>query len=322
MRFVSSGIRRLTSLSVHICASGSSCLTKIAHILESTKDNIPTIVLIDIPYDEEQRLKRLSREPRTPSPTATRLIRVDTSEPDDLYGMHLLTYISSEIATKNFSKLVLPVVILSGVDREWTSNTLPSPGLHGSQVRTDTVRLARYLDAGAVDVLTSPISKDSAHGLVIHAYRMHKEVTREEASFLTTKRNRKLSWVGTSDAKPYAYLREAMVSHLMSGICNPEAVWDSLDPRYRSPAPTCSTTCSLLYSDLYVAPERKEVVAKMIGLWSFSAHDFTDDELLYAALLILKHALRMPELEQWSMTDGECLVAPRSYNANTFTQMN
>jgi hypothetical protein len=173
-------------------------------------------------------------------------------------------------------------------------------------VRTDTVRLARYLDAGAVDVLMSPVSKDSAHGLVIHAYRMHKEVTREEASFLATKRNRKLSWVGTNDAKPYAYLREAMVSNLMSGICNPEAVGDSLDSRYPLP-PACAPPPAHLSSDLYIAPERKEVVAKMIGLWSFSAHDFTDDELLYGALLMLKHALRMPELEPWGMTDGEYL---------------
>lgn len=189
-------------------------------------------MLIDIPYDEEQRLKRLSREPRTPSPTATRMMRMDTGEPDDIYGMHLLTHISSEIASRNFSKLVIPVVVLSGLDREWASNTLPSPVVHGSQVLTDTVRLVRYLDAGAVDVLSSPLSKDSVHGLVVHAYRVHKEVTREEASFLTTKRNRKLSWVGVDDSKPYAYLREAMVSSLMSGICNPELVGDSFDSKY------------------------------------------------------------------------------------------
>lgn len=217
-----------------MCGSGGSCLAKIAQLLESTKDNVPTIVLIDLPYDEELRLRRLSREPRTPSPTATRLIRIDTGEPDDIYGMHLLTHISSEIASKNYSKLVIPVVILSGLDREWASNSLPSPSIHGSQVLTDTVRLVRYLDAGAVDVLSSPLSKDSVHGLVIHAYRVHKEVSREEASFLAIKRNRKLSWVGVNDQKPYAYLREAMVSNLMGGICNPETVGESLETKYDS----------------------------------------------------------------------------------------
>jgi 3',5'-cyclic-nucleotide phosphodiesterase len=73
------------------------------------------------------------------------------------------------------------------------------------------------------------------HGLVIHAYRLQKEFAREEASFLTSKRNRKLSWVGVDDAKPYAYLREAMVSNLMTGICNPETVGDSLEARYVTP---------------------------------------------------------------------------------------
>lgn len=254
--------------------------------LES-KDNIPTLVLIDVPYDEEQRLKRLSREPRTPSPTSTRLTRTDTGEPDDIYGMHLLTHISSQIQSRSLSKLVLPVVVLSGLVPENVSAPLPSLSVHGSQLLTDTVRLRRYLDAGAVDVLSSPFSKEQIHGLTIHAYRVHKEVAREEAGFLTTKRNRKLSWVGVNDAKPYAYLREAMVSSLMSGICNPEMAGESHDP-----------------ADLYVSPERQEVVANAIGTWSFSAHDFSDDELLYASLLMLKHALKMPELEQWGMTDG------------------
>ena len=238
---------------------------------------MPTIVLIDIPYDEEQRLKRLSREPRTPSPTSTRVTRTDTAEPDDIYGMHLLTHVYSEIQSKNFSKLVVPVVILSGFDREWASNNLPSPSVHGSQVLTDTVRLARYLDAGAVDVLSSPLSKDSVHGLAVHAYRVHKQVSREEQGFLTKKRNRKLSWVGVDDSKPYAYLREAMVSSLMSGICNPEMVGESHD-----------------HADLHVDPARQEAVAAAIGSWSFSAHQFTDDELVYGALLMLKHALQIP----------------------------
>ena len=62
-------------------------------------------------------------------------------------------------------------------------------------------------------------------------------------------------------------------------------------------------------SDLYIEEERKEVVAQAVGTWSFSAHEFTDDELLYGALLMLKHAFEIPELEHWSMTDGESAIA-------------
>ncbi|KAF2867266.1 hypothetical protein BDV95DRAFT_503420 [Massariosphaeria phaeospora] len=276
---------------VHICASGKSCLAKITQLIESSKSNVPTLLLIDVPYDEEQRMKRLSREPRTPSPTAMRTMRLDTSEPDDIYGMHLLTHVSSEISSRNFSKLVVPVVILSGLDREWASSTLPSPGVHRSQVLTDTVRLVRYLDAGAVDVLSSPLSKDGVHSLAIHAYHVHKEVSREESGFLTAKKNRKLSWVGVSDAKPYAYLREAMVSSLMGHICNPDEAADSLDS-----------------TDIYLSPDRREVVAKAIGSWTFSAHDYTDDELLYAALLMLKHALQMPAVYEWGLPDDELII--------------
>ena len=200
-------------------------------MLDETKSGIPTFVIIDILYDEEQRMKRLSREPRTPSPTSSRMNRMDTTEPDDIYAMHLLTHISSEISSRNFSKLIVPVVMLSGVKQEEPSSSgpLPSPGLHMSFPLGDTVRLTRYLDAGAVVVLTSPMSRDRMLGLAVHAYRLQKEFNREEASFLATKRNRKLSWVGVDDAKPYAYLREAMVSNLMTGICNPETVGDSLN---------------------------------------------------------------------------------------------
>jgi hypothetical protein len=216
---------------VHICGSGRACLSKIASILDSPKGNAPTFVIIDVPYDEEQRLKRLSREPRTPSPNSSRLMRID-NEPNDIYGTHLLTHVSAEISSRNFSKLVVPVVMLTGLEREAGPSGLPSPGIHGARVLTDTVRLSRYLDAGAFDVFSSPLSKDRMHGLVIHAYRLQKEYAREEASFLTSKRNRKLSWVGVDDAKPYGYLREAMVSNLMTGICNPETVGESHEARY------------------------------------------------------------------------------------------
>lgn len=210
---------------VHICASGSSCLSKITQIINGPKSSIPTFVILDVPYDEELRLKRLSREPRTPSPTSS---RVDNSEPDDTYGTHLLTHVSSEITSRNFSKLVVPVVMLTGLATE-TPSAAPPSSLNKTLVLSDTVRLSKYLDSGAVDVLSSPLSKDRMHGLAVHAYRLLKEAQREESSFLTTKRNRKLSWVGVDDSKPYAYLREAMVSNLMTGICNQETIGDSLD---------------------------------------------------------------------------------------------
>jgi CheY-like chemotaxis protein len=306
-RPLSTTLQQLTLPTVHICKSGGACLEKIAQLQDSSNRSVPTIVLIDIACDEE-RNRRLSRDPYTPSPSNSRITRTDISDPDDIYGMHLLMHISSEIQSKNFSKLVIPVVILSGSDRDWALNTLPVPNVHGSQVLTDTVRLVRYLDAGAVDVLSSPLSRDSAHGLAVHAYRVHKEVSREESGFLAAKKNRKLSWVGVNEAKPYAYLREAMVSTLMSGICNPETVGDSLDATYGDPEPP-NELVSNSSRGISVDQDRRAFVAQAIGTWSFSAHDFTDDELVYCCLLMLKHALRMPELERWNMADGKAFPA-------------
>jgi hypothetical protein len=53
-----------------------------------------------------------------------------------------------------------------------------------------------------------------------------------------------------------------------------------------------------------LAADRKAAAAQAVGSWTFSAHDLTDDELLYGALLMLRHALSMPELEQWRLTSG------------------
>ncbi|TID20831.1 HD-domain/PDEase-like protein [Venturia nashicola] len=308
---VRSNLESLLSIfnEVHVCRSGGSCLSKLSDLQKiEVKDSVPTIVLIDIPYDEEQHLKRKLREQRTPSPTSTRsrhtthdYLEVDGSDGSNVYGMSLLTHITAEIQARTMSKLVIPVVVLSGFEREWASSNLPSPSVHGSQVLSDTVRLTRYLDAGAADVLTSPLSKDHAQGLAVHAYRTYKEVGASEAAFLAQKRNRKRSWVGVDDTKPYAYLREAMVSNLMGHICNPETVGESHDP-----------------SEIVIAEGRHEVIAEAIGTWAFSAHAFSDDELLHASLLMLEHALLMPEVEKWRIPTADLktflLASRHAYN--------
>lgn len=60
--------------------------------------------------------------------------------------------------------------------------------------------------------------------------------------------------------------------------------------------------------DFHLDYDRKILVENAVGVWAFSAHDFTDDELLYGALVMLKHALQMPELERWAITEGTCFA--------------
>ncbi|KAF2665976.1 HD-domain/PDEase-like protein [Microthyrium microscopicum] len=283
---------------VHMCSSGSTCLAKLAEIEEASRDSVPTVVLIDVPYDEEAKTKRYSRETRSPSPTFSRgLIRTmtvdSTAEPTDIYGLRLLGHIASEIQFKKFSKLVIPIAVVSGFERDWAPANVPSPSVHGSQVMLDSVRLTRFIDAGAVDVLVSPLSKPNAHGLAVHAYRTYKDVSKADHAFLASKRNRKLSWVGVDDEKPYAYLREAMVSGLMSGICSPEKDADIIPQGD--------------ISSIDLSDAQKETVAKAVGSWSFSAHSLVDDELLYASLIMMEHTLSMPELEKWRIPTSQLI---------------
>ena len=82
--------------------------------------------------------------------------------------------------------------------------------------------------------------------MAVHAYRRYKEVSKDDFGFALTKRNRKLSWVGIDEERPYAYLREVMVSGLMDGICNPDSVAECIDPQYVLHAPVLPKAVNLL----------------------------------------------------------------------------
>ncbi|CRK32628.1 hypothetical protein BN1708_016121, partial [Verticillium longisporum] len=56
-----------------------------------------------------------------------------------------------------------------------------------------------------------------------------------------------------------------------------------------------------------VSTERQAAIATAIGSWHFCAHDFSDDELLLAAMVMFKHALSMPQLERWRIPAGDNL---------------
>ena len=294
-------------LAVHICTSGKSCIRKLSELNQaSIVELIPTLVLIDIPY-EDQLPDRPSREARTPSPSSKLQIDVPVEDPTELdaYGLQLLQWIASEIQYQSLSKLIVPVAVVSIPDgtnatsRGRASSKAEGMPFHsftsipkwpGLVVPLDQVRTMRYLDVGAVDVLTSPLLRERLPSLGIHAYRAHKDASKEQRALLEMKRGRKRSWVGVDDQKPYAYLREAMVSGLMDGICK---VGGDEEP--------------LVHVRISVALDRREKIANAVGAWNFSAHDFTDDELLHAASLMLQHALAMPELERWRLSTGKRL---------------
>jgi 3',5'-cyclic-nucleotide phosphodiesterase len=295
---------------VHVCTSGKSCVSKLSELNQaSIVELIPTIVLIDIPYDDQLH-NQSSRDLRTPSPSSRGYADGFVEEPveEEAYGLQLLQWIASEIQYQSLSRLVVPVAVVaipehnsnsgrgrtnsrSGLQISYTSFPSSPKKSSGLVIPLDQNRTMRYLDIGAVDVLTSPLLPERLPSLAIHAYRAHKDASKEQRALLEMKRGRKRSWVGVDDQKPYAYLREAMVSGLMDGICK---VGGDDQP--------------FNHIRISIALDRREKIASAVGSWNFSAHDFTDDELLHAALLMLQHALAMPELEKWRISTGKILT--------------
>lgn len=262
---------------------------------------VPTIVLIDIPYNEDVDEKSVI-EDREQSPNSSPVTdRFDKGE--DLYGVKLLRWIMSEIRCQSLSKLVVPLAYVTIPEpepqdlnqssyRRSNSKAKLSP-LHRDQLyrgtQLDPSRTLRYLDIGAVDVLTSPLLRERLPGLATHAYRAHKETAKEQRALAAMKRGRKRSWVGLDDQKPYAYLREAMVSGLMDGICK-------LGEEDEDPPG---------HMRVVIQSGRREKISNAIAVWHFSAHEFSDDELLHGAVLMLQHALSVPELKSFRLTAGE-----------------
>ena len=298
---------------VHTCASNDTCMIKLTH-LESLNSNIqPIVVILGIPAGDNTEG---DHEESSKSASAI-------SVPSTAYGLNLLQQISAEISSSALSKLVVPVAMVHRTGVELSSNSQsrihssrPSSGgfpIYGQKSSSsqgqdrrnglaDPNEMLVCIDGGAIDVLTSPLHEVRVRGLSVPAYRAQKEALKERTKFLTQKRIRKRSWLGNADNKPHAYLREAMVSGLMTGICNPDEVPQIIDHN-RLPS---------------LDAKREARLISAVGSWNFSGHDWSEEELIHAALLMLQHALTMPELEEWRMSPAELktfLMASRAaYN--------
>lgn len=272
-------------------------MAKVSH-LESLSTNIqPVLVMLGTPADDgvEGRSGEISKEP-------------SSSDLADCYGLALLRHISAEISTSSLSKLVVPVAMIYNQGSEhpasytFMSNrpSRPSSGgfpvfgsksssprrVAGKPTLSEHQQMLRCVDIGATEVLTSPLQRERLRGLTVHTYRAHKEALNERAKFLAQKRVRKRSWLGNNDNKPHAYLREAMVSGLMKGICNPD---EELHPIDLKKLPVLES-------------RREEALSRALGSWVFSGHDYSEDELIHAAFLMLQHALNIPELDKWRLS--------------------
>lgn len=296
---------------VYVCQSGRSGLEKVTELTTKSagRDRIPTLVLIDVPEDDVFDLSRQLADERASSPPPEQKGPAQTNgENEDIYGSRLLQHIVTAVKEERMSKLVMPVVVMSFPKHEARSNKVAlTAALHHMEAdlfipkpkKRATIKLPPeqqlaipYIDIGALDVLGNPIQASRLPSLTVHIYRIYKEFIQGKQALQEKLRQRKRSWVGLGDSKPYAYLREAMVSGLMDGICS-----------------LSSETFASVPVNIQVSEPRKLEIADALGSWSFSAHDFSDDELLMGASMMLEHALAMPELEPWRIPTGESNTA-------------
>ncbi|POS85265.1 hypothetical protein EPUL_005427 [Erysiphe pulchra] len=297
---------------VYICASGKSGILRLFELSRgSIIDLVPIIVLIDVPNEDQpnDKVRNETRVSKLNSTAETPRIKEDVEK----YGLELLQYIASEIENENLSSLIVPVAMVEApnldtyITRSNSLISLQPPHIFSPKGPLDQrdisppsnyqLHTVRSLDTGAVDVLISPIAEERLSSLLIHAYRAHYNALKDHRALIERRRNRKRSWVGVDidDQKSFSYLREVMVSRLMDGICQ---IGDHTPPPTRL---KLSTT-----------PNRNEAVTAAVASWDFSAHEFTDDELLHAALIMLQHTLKMPELEPWRISTGRIPAYPDS----------
>jgi hypothetical protein len=207
------------STAVYLCHVGTSLAAKLAELSDSASSKCtPIFAFFDIELgrneDSVRDRRKASRsswpDAGPPSPTSIRRGFTFSSQSDSSYGLQLLSGVSADIQVSEIPNLVIPIAVLRHSPNEPTSAPASQPS---ATPLCELQQISKCLDAGAVDVLTTPLDRARVQGLIVHAYRVHKSARKEQSRFLARKKSRKQSWVGVHDEQPYAYLREAMYVH-------------------------------------------------------------------------------------------------------------
>lgn len=205
-------------------------MAKLAELESISTYLLPTLVILETPAEPEDlddKTQEFDRNSSQVEPDTRQRRIMMPSEANDFYSLTLLQQIRIEISSSKFSKLVVPIAMVSNLEhgsvgghpqhlsfgvahRASGSVSFSQKEPYDAKASVNPRQMLRYLDAGAVDVVASPLLQDRVYNLTAHAYRAYKEACKDRAESLAMNRLRKRSWVGFEDKKPYAYLREDM----------------------------------------------------------------------------------------------------------------
>lgn len=228
---------------IYLCQGGASFATKLAELSDrSGRDCTPIFAFFSIDFSSDDSVLARRKAGRAswptdtapPSPGSIHRPFTFSAHSDEAPGLSLLSGVSNDIQVQDGPNLVIPIAILRAAGSNAPRDIAMEPASEArtkNPVTLEHKQIARCLDAGAVDILLTPLDPARIQGLVVHAYRTRRTAQKEMSRFMAHKKLRKLSWVGVHDEQPYAYLREAMVSKLMKGICNPEEIIDEFQDR-------------------------------------------------------------------------------------------
>ena len=192
--------------------------------------------------------------------------------------------VTSEINQQSCYNNVIPIALVST----------------GCEAVLDTDRI--YRNQGAADVLLSPLNPGRVLRLRTILFNICRDLSDSPIQVSIATRR---------DVVP----ARIMVQDLAGHICNPDHATVMSDPRYVA---TCKdfrlsrqlrTTSAINFN-----PDRQAFIAASLSSWSFSAHDLSDEELLFGASLMLQHVLKVPALGELRMTNGK---SPLSRMINT-----
>lgn len=146
--------------------------------------------------------------------------------------MDFLVYLAYKVRSQDLGSRVIPVAVRSVTQDTGTMPPAQSDRLNtlGQHHHAGPLSMVPFFDAGAVDVLTSPITVERAQSLPSHVYRLNAERLRRQSSAFLPPQGKKTSWVGTKEGKSYTQIKEVMVCELMDHIVNPDREELPLDP--------------------------------------------------------------------------------------------